>query len=86
MQLPLLRSHWDEFDIVWLADCALTEQYLFFQVGYFHRNLPETIWVHDLGRHNEVLIKIPRGLLKLPDPAPVTEEGQLEILSRQVNL
>lgn len=86
MQLPLLRSHWSDFDIVWLADCSLTEQYLFFKAGYFHRNLPETIWVHDLDRHNEILIKIPRGLLMLPDPAPVTEEGQLEILSRQVNL
>jgi hypothetical protein len=85
-QVALLRSHWTEFDVVWLADCKATEQHLYFRLGYFHRLLPKQIWVYGPDKGVGFLLDIPRGLYRLPDPAPVTEEGQLDILSTQINL
>lgn len=43
LKFDLLRSHCNELDRVWLANCWLVDQILFYKLGYFAPNLSEEI-------------------------------------------
>lgn len=63
MRLNLLRSHWNDLDLVWLANCKVVDQTLFYRLGYFAPYLPNTINL--LAGINEVpiLVELPPQLI-----------------------
>lgn len=59
----ILRSHWSDLDIVWLANYSVAGQILFYRLGYFGPYLPDTISL--LAGINEVpiLVELPPQLI-----------------------
>lgn len=78
MHFNVLRSHWDEFDVIWLGDCRLKGQIISFGLGYFHKRLTqkEQILLSNDGQVFEV--ELTPNLINLEERIIVLD-GQLKV-------
>jgi hypothetical protein len=83
LKFSILRSHFNDLDIVWLANCKVVDQTLFYRLGYFAPYLPDTINL--LAGINEVpiLVELPPQLIYQEDHRVLysPESFQLKLLS-----
>ncbi len=76
MRISLLRSHWHEFDMIWLADCSVGESGLDFGFGYFHKRLSSEQILSD--RIQTYHVKLPDNLIDL-ERARIVTGGSLAL-------
>ncbi len=68
MRHNIWRSHFDSFDVIWLANCMVANQVFSFKLGYFHKRITQKEWELQNPNGDRVLIELPTELLDLPEP------------------